>query len=290
MIVVPFDPYSDVLRPFVVAARKALVSGQISNGVHDSLDSFTLSDGAGTAEPMLFGELTILYDVIEVTYKRLPFILFGTIFLVFVLIAAAFKAAFAPVKMFFTVVVPLAAVFGVAVLVYQDGALSWLPGGPSKNPFMSPPGGGFYWATPVFTCTIIIGLAIDYEVFLFARVVELRLKGLSNRDAVCAALCLTGPTITAAGLVMSIAFFGLLLSSIPTNNQIGFVMGFGVLMDTFVIRTCLVPACLTLAASLNYWPHRLPPVRQWNVDEAIACSGTWGDCIAREISMSPREA
>jgi len=287
LIVVPFDPYSDILRSFVVAARNALLSGQFSNEIHHSRDSFMLSDHVEAAEPMLFGELTILYDVIEVTYRRLPFIICGTILVVFALIATAFRAAFAPVKMFFTVVVPLTAVFGVAVLVYQDGALHWLPGGPGKNPLMSPPGGGLYWATPVFTCTIIMGLALDYDVFLFARVVELRHKGLSNRNAVHAALRLTGPTITAAGLIMSIAFFGLLLSSVPTNNQIGFVMAFGVLMDTFVIRTCLVPACLTLAASLNYWPHRLPPVTRCDVDEVIGTSGSWDDSPAREISMNP---
>jgi len=78
------------------------------------------------------------------------------------------------------VVVPLAAVFGIAVWVYQFGALDWLPGGPGNNPFTSPPGGGFYWAAPVFTCTIIIGLALDYDVFLFARVIELRKKGYSS--------------------------------------------------------------------------------------------------------------
>lgn len=79
---------------------------------------------------------------------------------------------------------PLAAVFGIAVWVYQFGALDWLPGGPGNNPFTSPPGGGFYWAAPVFTCTIIIGLALDYDVFLFARVVELRKKGYSSMEDV----------------------------------------------------------------------------------------------------------
>jgi hypothetical protein len=78
------------------------------------------------------------------------------------------------------VVVPLAAVFGIAVWVYQFGALDWLPVGPGNNPFTSPPGGGFYWAAPLFTCTIIIGLALDYDVFLFARVIELRKKGYSS--------------------------------------------------------------------------------------------------------------
>ncbi|CAK9021866.1 Membrane protein YdfJ [Durusdinium trenchii] len=248
MLTVPFDPFSDTLWPFVLAARHAL------EGATADLDR----DDASSSSVLLFGTLTVVFDIVQVTYRRLPYIVCGTVLCVFSLIAYAFRAALAPVKMLITVVVPLAAVFGVAVWVYQFGAFNWLPGGPGNNPFTSPPGGGFYWAAPVFTCTIIIGLALDYDVFLFARVVELRKKGYSNPAAVRGGLTLTGPTITAAGLIMAIAFGGLLLSDVPSNNQIGFVMAFGVLMDTFVIRTCLVPSVLTLAASLNYWPQQMP--------------------------------
>eukprot|EP00435_Cladocopium_sp_Y103_P029457 s893_g7.t1 len=218
MLTVPFDPFSDTLWPFVIAARNAIAKATGNR----TADAHVLGRGIMTtvddaqSNVMLFGTLTVVFDI---------------------------------------VVVPLAAVFGIAVWVYQFGALDWLPGGPGNNPFTSPPGGGFYWAAPVFTCTIIIGLALDYDVFLFARVIELRKKGYSNPAAVRGGLTLTGPTITAAGLIMAIAFGGLLLSDVPSNNQIGFVMAFG---DTFVIRTCLVPSVLTLAASLNYWPQRMP--------------------------------
>ena len=260
MITVPFDPFSDTLWPFVIAARNAITKATANStaDVKFGRGVATTASGAADGNVMLFGTLTVVFDIVQVTYRRLPFIVSGTVIAVFSLIAYAFRAALAPIKMLITVVVPLAAVFGIAVWVYQFGALNWLPGGPGNNPFTSPPGGGFYWAAPVFTCTIIIGLALDYDVFLFARVVELRKKGYSNPAAVRGGLTLTGPTITAAGLIMAIAFGGLLLSDVPSNNQIGFVMAFGVLMDTFVIRTCLVPSVLTLAASLNYWPQQMP--------------------------------
>ncbi|CAJ1425188.1 unnamed protein product [Effrenium voratum] len=257
LVTVPFNPYSDTLWPFVQAARKA-IDGAVSAG--RGRGRARQEEAAADTRPMLFGSLTIVFDIVQVTYQRLPYIVVGTVAAVFALVALAFRAALAPVKMFVTVFVPLAAVFGVAVLVYQDGALNWLPGGPGNNPFTSPPGGGFYWAAPVFTCTIIVGLALDYDVFLFARVVELRKRGFSNAQAVRGGLALTGPTITAAGLIMAIAFSGLLLSDVPANNQIGFVMAFGVLMDTFVIRTCLVPSVLIWGQSLNYWPQKMPAV------------------------------
>jgi len=234
----PFDPYGEGLRPFIHAVRRA--SG--SEGTAEANPALLLSSGA------------ILVDTVEVAYQRFPYILAGTIGLVFAVVAIAFRAAFAPVKMFLTVVLPLAAVFGVAVWIYQDDGLKFL----HTAALSSPQDAGFYWGTPIFTSTIIIGLALDYDVFLFARVVELRRLGFENNAAVRGGLYLTGPIITSAGLIMAIALGGLLLCDVPSNNQVGFVMTFGVLMDTFVIRTCLVPAVLTLGSGLNYWPQKLP--------------------------------
>eukprot|EP00913_Durusdinium_trenchii_P016165 g15191.t1 len=225
MLTVPFDPFSDTLWPFVLAARHAL------EGATADLDR----DDASSSSVLLFGTLTVVFDIVQVTYRRLPYIVCGTVLCVFSLIAYAFRAALAPVKMLITVVVPLAAVFGVAV---------------------------WHRVMEVFTCTIIIGLALDYDVFLFARVVELRKKGYSNPAAVRGGLTLTGPTITAAGLIMAIAFGGLLLSDVPSNNQIGFVMAFGVLMDSwasFPQAKCPVKqsvnARLTQLAQ-ELWPDR----------------------------------
>merc|ERR1712176_214213 len=97
---------------------------------------------------------------------------------------------------------------------------------------------------------------------------ELRQKGFDNLAAVRGALCFTGPIITSAGLIMAIALGGLLLSEVPAEDQIGFVMAFGVLMDTFVIRICLVPSVLLLGAGLNYWPQCLPLVTKGEADLA----------------------
>merc|ERR1719221_459205 len=217
---------------------------------------------------MSYSCLDTIVDSVEVCYRLFPSILVGTMLLVFVFIAIAFRAALAPLKMLFTVVLPVAAVFGVSVWVYQDRVLDWL----DVPALTSAPGTGFFWGTPVFTCTIILGLALDYDIFLFARVVELRQKGFDNLAAVRGGLCFTGPIITSAGLVMAIALGGLLLSEVPAEDQIGFVLAFGVLMDTFVIRICLVPSVLSQVAGLNYWPQRLPAVTKGEADLAALIS------------------
>ena len=68
----------------------------------------------------------------------------------------------------------------------------------------------------------------------------------------------TGGIITAAGVIMAIAFSGLMISSLVVMKQLGFILCFAVLVDTFVIRTILVPAIMSIADKWNWWPAKLP--------------------------------
>merc|ERR1719238_1053670 len=104
---------------------------------------------------------------------------------------------------------------------------------------------------------LLIGLALDYDIFLFARVLELRQEGYDNRSAVVLALARTGPVISAAGTIMALAFLVSAMSNFAVAFQWGFIMVVGVLMDTFVIRPCLVPCALCMIPELNYWPLKL---------------------------------
>lgn len=231
-----FDPFGPDMVDFVRTLRGAL-------------------DESVGNQAYLFSPLVVVYDVMVAINQRFPYILCGVFSSIFLIIGFTFRAAFVPVKLCLTVLFPMAAVYGVSVAVYQFGVLAFLNTAALRGT------GGIYWANPVFTVTIMIGLALDYDIFLFARVLEFRKAGYDNHSAVVGALAVTGPTITAAGLIMSIAFSGLMLTDIAASQQIGFLMAFGVLVDTFLIRTCLVPAMLVLAGTANYWPQKLPPAR-----------------------------
>jgi RND superfamily putative drug exporter len=65
--------------------------------------------------------------------------------------------------------------------------------------------------------------------------------------------------ITAAGLIFAASMFGLLFSSITTNIQAGFVVGIGILLDTFLVRTVTVPAMAVLVGRANWWPSKWRP-------------------------------
>lgn len=104
-----------------------------------------------------------------------------------------------------------------------------------------------------------IGLALDYDIFLFTRVREFRLKGWSNKAAIVKGVARTGRVITFAGIIMAIAFSGLAASSLMLLDQFAYVLMFSVLLDTFVIRTTLSPAIMYLCGHFNYEPCLAPP-------------------------------
>jgi uncharacterized membrane protein YdfJ with MMPL/SSD domain len=135
----------------------------------------------------------------------------------------------------------------------QDGALNWL----GAAPFASD-SAGVSWLLPASTIFLLTGLALDYDIFLFARAYELRASGLSDRDAICRAVGLTGPVISCAGLIMALAFTGMVVGTNKYLNEFGFVMIVGVLLDTFVVRVALVPCVLSLGGWLNWWPVAMP--------------------------------
>jgi len=219
--------------------------------VNSSLTSLT---GSSQVAFSLFHPVVAEVAAEQYTVQRLPWVLGGTLAVCFALIALNFRAAIVPLKLLLTVAMPIAFVFGLTVCVYQDGALDWL----GINAFHSDPGGGVSWLLPASTIFLLTGLALDYDIFLFSRAYELRETGLSDREAICQAVGLTGPIISSAGVIMALAFAGMVVGSNKYLNEFGFVMIVGVLLDTFVVRTALVPCVLSLGGGLNWWPRTMP--------------------------------
>lgn len=91
---------------------------------------------------------------------------------------------------------------------------------------------------------------------MFTRVVEYRKLGWSNKAAIVKGVAKTGSVISFAGVIMAIAFIGLVTSNVMLINQFGILLAIGVLLDTFVIRSMLTPAIIYAFGFVNYWPMR----------------------------------
>jgi len=150
---------------------------------------------------------------------------------------------------------PIISVLGTGVFVFQDGALNWT-GIPSMQSQ-----GGLVWINPIACTFMLIGFALDYDIFLYSRIYADRKNGLFLDDeaSIINAVAKTGPVITTAGVIMALAFSGMVLqSSNPFLCQMGFTMIFGILMDTFIVRTLLVPTFLMLLGKYNWVPLEMP--------------------------------
>ncbi|GAA2709824.1 MMPL family transporter [Micromonospora olivasterospora] len=104
---------------------------------------------------------------------------------------------------------------------------------------------------------ILVALGIDYSIFLMTRVKEeYRTHGRSAGEAVRKGLAGTGSVITSCGIILAGTFTPLLFSGIKSYLEMGFAIVVGLLLDTFVIRTLLVPAIAVRFGERSWWPGK----------------------------------
>ena len=115
---------------------------------------------------------------------------------------------------------------------------------------------GINFTLPFFMFVFIMALGEDYNILLMTRIRE-EAATLPLRQAVVAALGTTGTTITSAGLVLAGTFGILAIATSGQVRQIGTGLSLGILLDTFVVRTLLVPSAVVLLGRWNWWPSRL---------------------------------
>jgi putative drug exporter of the RND superfamily len=163
---------------------------------------------------------------------------------VFVILTLVLRALVAPLLLVGTVVLSFAAALGVSALVW-------------KHAFHFP---GADPAIPLFAFVFLVALGVDYNIFLMTRVHEESGRHGTRRGAVIG-LAATGGVITCAGLVLAGTFMALGSLPIVLAIEIGFVVAFGVLLDTFVVRSVLVSALNLDVGRWLWWPsalHRRP--------------------------------
>jgi RND superfamily putative drug exporter len=176
----------------------------------------------------------------------------------FMLLLAVVRAPLAAGAAVLLNLLATAAAFGVAKLIFQDGAGHALLGFNSQ---------GFVdaWA-PVFFFCLSFALAMDYTVFLLSSVREEFERTGDARDALVEGLARSGRVINAAGAVMIVVFFTFGLSHPLPPKEMGVILGVAVLLDTMLVRLLLLPAALRLLGARAWWvPSRverwLPAIR-----------------------------
>lgn len=245
-----FDPFGDAGLAFVHLLRSNILPKYEGRTVHEY-----------SLKPTLLSSLSIVLDMKAIFFTNFLSIIALTSFLAFAGIGVVFKSVLVPVKLIMTVALPVVFIYGLAIIIFQYGALNWLGIRSLMNH------GSLDWKNPIYNVLILIGLALDYEIFLFARIYEYRSAGLSNKAAIVRAMSQTGPIISAAGMIMAIAFTSFATGPVGYFNEHGFIVIAGILFDTFVVRSCIVPSIMCLWSEANYWPTKMPEPSVFEDDE-----------------------
>ncbi|MCV7422725.1 MMPL family transporter [Mycobacterium yunnanensis] len=112
--------------------------------------------------------------------------------------------------------------------------------------------------TPLFAILFLVALGVDYTIFLITRARE-ETHEYGTREGVVRAVSATGGVITSAGIVLAAVFAVLGVLPLIVLTQIGIIVGLGILLDTFLVRTVMIPALFTLVGPRIWWPAHVDP-------------------------------
>eukprot|EP01091_Cochliopodium_minus_P000631 TRINITY_DN10551_c0_g1_i1.p1 TRINITY_DN10551_c0_g1~~TRINITY_DN10551_c0_g1_i1.p1 ORF type:complete len:293 (-),score=30.89 TRINITY_DN10551_c0_g1_i1:40-918(-) len=200
-------------------------------------------------------------DAISAVYGYFPLEIGVGLFVVLIFVGITNKSVLIPLRSVLSIALTLGFTYGFVNLVYDYGILEWMHFAPLANYHNQ------IWLPPIVSFAIIAGIAVDYDIFIITRIREYRLEGYSTRDATIRGLEKTGSLITSAGIIMFIAFGGLLFSSILALNQLSIYLALAVLFDTIFIRSLFVPSILSFLNDANWWPSKLPPITKAPITE-----------------------
>jgi RND superfamily putative drug exporter len=172
------------------------------------------------------------------------------------------RSLFAAVKAILLNLLSVGASFGALVVVFQEGHGSKLFG-------LDGPTGTVYPIVLILSFAIVFGLSMDYEVFLVARVLEERRRGLSERSAVIEGLARTAGLITSAAAIMIAVFAAFTMGSFLVIQMLGFTLAVAVFIDATAVRMVVGPALLQLAGDWNWWPFGLHGAQATSEKELI---------------------
>ncbi len=195
---------------------------------------------AGGPDTLVGGATAVEADLREAAGRDTRLIVPIALVVVFLILMVLLRAVVAPLLLIGTVILSFAAALGVGAVVFDV-----IFGFPGSDPSL-----------PLFAFIFLVALGIDYNIFLMARVRE-ETQRHGTAEGMVRGLAVTGGVITSAGIVLAGTFSVLGVLPLVFLTEIGFVVAFGVLLDTFIVRSILVPA-LVLDVGPRVWlPSRL---------------------------------
>jgi RND superfamily putative drug exporter len=218
-VILEEDPYKESTLDVVPAIRES---------VADLGPGLLALVGAGTA---------IQYDYDQTIQDDLKLIVPVALAVIAVILALLLWSLVAPLVLIASVIVSFFCTLGLSLLFIR-----FVIGDP-----------GIDASLPTFAFIFLVALGIDYTIFLMARVRE-EARQHGTREGMLRALSATGPVITSAGIILAGTFSVLMTLPVTYTFDLGFMVALGILLDTFIVRTIMVPAAVELLGDRIWWP------------------------------------
>ncbi|TFV60684.1 RND family transporter [Mycobacterium sp. PS03-16] len=219
------------LDPFDTAAMDQV------DDIIDAAESARPNTVLEDAKVTMVGFSPVQADLRDYYNDDIRFIIIVTLLVVFLILVLLLRAIVAPIYLVASVVLSYVSAVGIGVLFFQ---------------FVL--GQELAWTVPGMAFLVLVAVGADYNLLLIARIREESRDGI--RTGIIRTVGATGGVITSAGLIFAASMLSLTVSSISTVIQLGFVIGVGLLLDTFIVRTITVPAAAVLVGNANWWPSK----------------------------------
>ncbi len=193
----------------------------------------------------VFGFAASFYDTEQSMYGNTPLMLTFAVVFIFIALMVLFRSLLLPTKAILTISGSILFALGMLVYVFQQGNLLFLINGEKI--------GGITFFIPVFLFTIVLGLGMDYSIFIISRIREEWEKGASPHDAVGLGLSKTANVVTSAATVMVATFMVFAFAPILFLKVMGVAMSIAIIVDATVSRMIILPAAMALAGRWNWY-------------------------------------
>jgi RND superfamily putative drug exporter len=210
-----------------------------------------------STDALVGGPTATALDTNTATQHDLRVIIPAVLLVTLLVLMLLLRAIVAPLLLIATVVLSYVATLGLAAIVFYG--IMDLPGADAS--------------VPLFAFVFLAALGVDYNIFLMTRAREETIHW-GNRAGILRALAVTGGVITSAGIVLAATFSALAILPLLFLFQIAFIVATGVLLDTIVVRSLVVPASVILIGPKTWWPSKLSRHADLDAEEAFEVATT----------------
>ena len=216
--------------PYSGSAQKAI------DDIQSKINAYQASPAGQGTTLLLGGSNVAMYEYQKSATDRYSIVIPAVLIGIFIVLVVLLRSIFTPARLIVTLLMSLTWTLAIFVLVFQ----MWLQD-------------SVYWILPIILFCVLMGLGVDYDIFLVSRIKEEVMKGKNDHDAIEAAVESTGTIITLCGCVMAAAFGSMMLTSMTLMKEFGFVLCLAIILDATLMRLIVVPAIMILMKKYNWW-------------------------------------